>query len=156
MGLIGFIWRQLAVTLPILDLSLLKQRRFAVGTLFNFILGFGLFGSVFIIPVFCCSSAFVLICRPSTLLPGNPLSAERIREYTKSFLSKEDKGAALMTATGKAYGVMQGTVVKQALVMTYADSFLVIGAFFLVCVPLLLLFIGKKIQTSEHTELVME
>lgn len=83
----------------------------------------------------------------------NPLSAERIRQYTNLFLSKGD---ALITATGKAYGVMQGAVMKQALVMTYADSFLIIGGFFLACVPLLLLFIGKKIEAPAHTEMVME
>lgn len=83
----------------------------------------------------------------------NPLSAERIRQYTNLFLSKGD---ALMTATGKAYGVMQGSLIKQALVMTYADAFLIIGGFFLICVPLLLLFIGKKIEASGHTEMVME
>lgn len=280
-GLIGFIWRQLTVAIPILDLSLLRERRFAVGTFFNFILGFGLFASVFIIPVFCqtilgfTASQTGLLLMPGSIMTGvmmpvvgglmgknyispiwyaaigfllffgfcfdlsaislaagpdyffwpliirgigmgmifiplttitladlknieipqgsaltgmirqlggtfgtaimttyistrtvlhasrlgdnislyNPLSAERIRQFTGLFLSKGD---ALMTATGKAYGMMQGMVMKQALVMTYADSFLVIGAFFLVCVPLLLLFIGKKIESSGHTEMVME
>ncbi len=280
-GLIGFIWRQLAVKIPILDLRLLKQRRFAVGTLFNFILGFGLFASVFIIPVFCqtilgfTASQTGLLLMPGSLatgammpvvgallsknyispvwyagigflmffgfcfdlsaisldagpdyffwplivrgigmglifiplttitiadLPGvkipqgsaltgmirqlggtfgtaimttyittrtafhssrlgdnismyNPLSADRLRQYTNLFLSKGD---ALITATGKAYGVLHGAVVKQALVMTYADAFLVIGAFFLICVPLLLLFIGKKIEASAHVEMAME
>ena len=61
-----------------------------------------------------------------------------------------------MTATGKAYGVMQGAVIKQALVMTYADAFLIIGGFFLICVPLLLLFIGKKIEAPAHVEMAME
>ncbi len=83
----------------------------------------------------------------------NPLSAERIRQYTSLFLSKGD---ALVTATSKAYGLMHGAVIKQALVMTYADAFLIIGAFFLICVPLLLLFIGKKIEAPAHTEMVME
>ncbi|WP_338876229.1 DHA2 family efflux MFS transporter permease subunit [Spirosoma sp. SC4-14] len=280
-GLIGFIWRELAVKMPILDLSLLRRRRFAVGTLFNFILGFGLFASVFIIPVFCqtilgfTASQTGWLLMPGSLMTGvmmpiiggmmsknkispiwysaigfllffgfcfdlsnisldagpdyffwpliirgigmgmifiplttitladlenveipqgsalsnmirqlggtfgtaimttyistrtvfhasrlsdnisiyNPLSAERIRQFTNLFLSKGD---ALMTATGKAYGLIQGTVMKQALVMTYADAFLIIGAFFLVCVPMLLLFIGKKIQAPAHTEMVME
>ena len=280
-GLVGFIWRQLSVKLPILDLSLLRQRRFAVGTLFNFILGFGLFASVFIIPVFCqtilgfTASQTGLLLMPGSIATGvmmpviggllsknyispiwyaaigfllffgfcfdlsainldagpdyffwpliirgigmgmifiplttitladlrnieipqgsalsnmirqlggtfgtaimttyistrtvfhasrlsdnvsiyNPLSAERIRQYTNLFLSKGD---ALMTATRKAYGIMQGAVMKQALVMTYADSFLIIGAFFLICVPLLLLFVGKKIEAPAHTEMVME
>lgn len=280
-GLIGFIWRELAVKLPILDLSLLRRRRFAVGTLFNFILGFGLFASVFIIPVFCqtilgfTASQTGLLLMPGSIMTGlmmpiiggllsknyispiwyaaigfllffgfsydlssisleagpdyffwpliirgvgmgmifiplttitladlesieipqgsalsnmirqlggtfgtaimttyistrsilhisrlsdnvsvyNPLSVERLRQYTNLFLSKGD---ALMTATGKAYGVMQGAFVKQALVMTYADSFLVIGVFFLICVPLLLLFIGKKIKAPAHVDVAME
>ncbi|SFC62766.1 DHA2 family efflux MFS transporter permease subunit [Spirosoma endophyticum] len=280
-GLIGFIWRQLAVKIPILDLRLLLQRRFAVGTLFNFILGFGLFASVFIIPVFCqtilgfTASQTGLLLMPGSIATGlmmpivggllsknyispiwyaaigflmffgfcfdlsaislvagpdyffwplivrgigmglifiplttitlsdlknieipqgsaltgmirqlggtfgtaimttyistrtmfhasrlgdnvsiyNPFSVERIKQYTGLFLSKGD---ALMAATSKAYGIMQGAVMKQALVMTYADAFLVIGGFFLVCVPLLLLFIGKKIEAPAHTEMVME
>lgn len=280
-GIIGFIWRQLTVKIPILDLRLLRQRRFAVGTLFNFILGFGLFASVFIIPVFCqtilgfTASQTGLLLMPGSLATGammpvvgglltknyispiwyaaigfllffgfcldlsaislaagpdyffwpliirgigmgmifiplttitlsdlenikipqgsaltgmirqlggtfgtaimttyistrtmfhssrlgdnvsvyNPLSADRLRQYTNLFLSKGD---ALVTATGKAYAMMQGAVVRQALVMTYADAFLVIGSFFLVCVPLLLLFIGKKIEAPAHTDMAME
>lgn len=280
-GLIGFVWRELTVKLPILDLRLLRLRRFAVGTLFNFILGFGLFASVFIIPVFCqtilgfTASQTGLLLMPGSLMTGlmmpvvgsllkknkispiwyaaagfvlffgfcyglsaisldagpdyffwplivrgigmglifiplttvtladlkpveipqgsalsnmirqlggtfgtaimttyistrtvfhgarladnvslyNPLSADRLRQYTSLFLSKGD---ALVTATAKAYRVMQGAVMKQALVMTYADAFLVIGGFFLLCVPLLLLFIGKKIETPAHVEMAME
>ncbi|WP_171739663.1 DHA2 family efflux MFS transporter permease subunit [Spirosoma taeanense] len=280
-GLIGFIWRELAVKLPILDLSLLRRRRFAVGTLFNFILGFGLFASVFIIPVFCqtilgfTASQTGLLLMPGSIMTGmmmpvvggllrknyispvwyaaigfllffgfsydlsaislsagpdyffwpliirgigmgmifiplttitlsdlksveipqgsaltnmvrqlggtfgtaimttyistrsvlhlsrlsdnvsiyNPFSADRIRQYTGLFLSKGD---ALMTATRKAYGLMQGGVMKQAMVMTYADSFLIIGGFFLICVPLLLLFTGKKIEAPAHVDIAME
>ncbi|HEY4800717.1 MAG TPA: DHA2 family efflux MFS transporter permease subunit, partial [Bacteroidia bacterium] len=50
-----FIWRQLTVEHPILNLRLLKNSRFAIGTLFGFVQGFGLYASVFIIPVFCQS-----------------------------------------------------------------------------------------------------
>lgn len=35
------------------------------------------------------------------------------------------------------------------LVMTYADAFLI-------CVPLLLLFVGKKIEAPAHIEMAME
>ncbi|CCH52093.1 drug resistance transporter, EmrB/QacA subfamily [Fibrisoma limi BUZ 3] len=280
-GLIGFIWRQLTVKAPILDLRLLRRRRYAVGTLFNFILGFGLFASVFIVPVFCQTIlGFTASQTGWLLMPGslatammmpvvggllrknvispiwyagigfllffgfcydlsaisldagpdyffwplvirgigmglifiplttvtladlesieipqgsalsntirqlggtfgtaimttyistrsvlhvsrlsdnismyNPLSAERIRQYTSLFLSKGD---ALVNATAKAYAMMKGTVMRQALVMTYADAFLVIGGFFLVCVPLLLLFIGKKVEAPQHVEMAME
>ncbi|WP_428666957.1 DHA2 family efflux MFS transporter permease subunit [Runella sp.] len=280
-GLIGFLWRELTVKLPILDLSLMRQRRFAVGTLFNFILGFGLFASVFIIPVFCqtilgfTASQTGLLLMPGSIVTGlmmpvvgglmrknfispiwyaaigfllffgftydlstigpdagpdyffwpliirgigmgmifiplttitladlknieipqgsaltnmvrqlggtfgtaimttyistrsimhlsrlsdnvsiyNGQAVERIRQFTNLFLSKGD---ALAVATRKAYGLIQGGIVKQAMVMTYADSFLIIGVFFLICVPLLLLFVGKKIQAPAHVEMNLD
>lgn len=264
-----------------LDLKLLANRQFAVANLFNFILGFGLFASVFIIPVFCqtilgfTASQTGLLMMPGSILTGfmmlivgvvmrknfmspiwyaaigfamfvafcfdlsglslstgpddffwplmirgigmglifiplmtitvadlepakmaqgsalssmvrqlggtfgtaimttyistrtvfhtqrlgdnlsiyNPISAERLKQYTALFMSKGD---ALVTATEKAYKMLYGTVVRQAMVLTYADTFLVIGAFFLACLPLLLLFSGKKIEAGEHTEMVME
>lgn len=83
----------------------------------------------------------------------NPLSAERLKQYTHLFLSKGDDLAA---ATSKAYPLLRGVVAKQALILTYADAFLVIGVFFLVCLPLLLLFIGKKPQAPAHMEMPME
>ena len=55
------------------------------------------------------------------------LSMDRIRQYTGLFLSKGDE---LAKATDKAYSMMQGAVMRQALVITHADAFLVIGAFF--------------------------
>jgi DHA2 family multidrug resistance protein len=51
-GVVGFIWRELVHDFPVVNLRLLKDRSFAVGSLFNFILGFGLYSSVFIIPLF--------------------------------------------------------------------------------------------------------
>lgn len=281
-GLVGFIWRQLIVKIPILDLKLLAQRRFAVANLFNFILGFGLFASVFIIPVFCqtilgfTASQTGLLLMPGSIMTGfmmlvvgvvmrknimspiwyaaigfalfvgfcydlsslslttgphdffwplmirgigmglifiplmtitvadlepakmpqgsalssmvrqlggtfgtaimttyistrtvfhtnrladnlsiyNPISAERLKQYTALFMSKGD---ALVTATEKAYKMLYGSVVRQALVLTYSDTFLIIGAFFLICLPLLLLFVGgKKIEAPEHAEMMME
>ena len=47
-----FIWRSLAHTNPIVDLRVLRNRAFAVACLFNFITGFGMFGSVYILPLF--------------------------------------------------------------------------------------------------------
>lgn len=281
-GIIGFIWRQLIVKIPILDLKLLAQRRFAVANLFNFILGFGLFASVFIIPVFCqtilgfTASQTGLLLMPGSIMTGfmmlvvgivmrknimspiwyaaigfalfvgfcydlsslslttgpqdffwplmirgigmglifiplmtitvadlepakmpqgsalssmvrqlggtfgtaimttyistrtvfhtnrladnlsiyNPISAERLKQYIALFMSKGD---AMVIATEKAYKMLYGSVVRQALVLTYSDTFLIIGAFFLFCLPLLLLFVGgKKIEAPENAEMMME
>ena len=47
-----FIWRELAYDSPIVDLRALKSRTFAVASLFIFITGFGLFGGVYVLPLF--------------------------------------------------------------------------------------------------------
>ncbi|KAA9331401.1 DHA2 family efflux MFS transporter permease subunit [Hymenobacter busanensis] len=53
-GLAGFVWRELTARQPIVDLRVLgKSRNLAVGAFLSFILGFGLFASVFVFPIFC-------------------------------------------------------------------------------------------------------
>ncbi|EIA08338.1 MDR family MFS transporter [Flavobacterium frigoris] len=51
-GLILFIWRQLTYKHPIVNLSVLKDGNLRIGTLMAFILGFGLYGSTLIIPIY--------------------------------------------------------------------------------------------------------
>jgi MFS transporter, DHA2 family, multidrug resistance protein len=51
-GIALFIWRELTTEHPVVDLRVMKNRQLAVGTLFTFVLGFVLFGSVFVFPVF--------------------------------------------------------------------------------------------------------
>jgi DHA2 family multidrug resistance protein len=52
-GIIGFIWRELTAEKPIVDLRVLgKSRNLAVGAFLSFVLGFGLFASIFIFPIF--------------------------------------------------------------------------------------------------------
>ncbi|ADY51880.1 drug resistance transporter, EmrB/QacA subfamily [Pseudopedobacter saltans DSM 12145] len=51
-GLFFFIWRELTYTKPIVNLRVLKDKNLQVGTVMSFILGFGLFGSTFIIPIY--------------------------------------------------------------------------------------------------------
>lgn len=51
-GLFLFIWRELVCENPIVNLRVLKDKNLQVGTIMSFILGFGLFGSTFIIPIY--------------------------------------------------------------------------------------------------------
>jgi DHA2 family multidrug resistance protein len=51
-GLILFIWRELTYKHPIVNLSVLKDGNLRIGTLMCFILGFGLYGSTLIIPIY--------------------------------------------------------------------------------------------------------
>jgi len=47
----GFIVRELKTDHPVIDLRVLRHRSLAVGTLFTFIMGAGLYSSIFIFPV---------------------------------------------------------------------------------------------------------
>ena len=57
--IIAFIWIELTVTKPLVDLRLLRNRNFGIGTLANVLVGFALFGAV-----------YVLLCR--TVSPIRP------------------------------------------------------------------------------------
>lgn len=48
-----FIWRELSTDHPVVNFRILKNRSFAIGIVTSFVLGFALYGSVFIFPVFC-------------------------------------------------------------------------------------------------------
>lgn len=56
LGVYLFIWRQLVVEHPVVDLRVLKDKNLAIGTILSFILGFGLYGSTFVIPLFTQNS----------------------------------------------------------------------------------------------------
>ncbi len=51
-GLILFVWREMTVDLPAVDLSLLGNANFASGIFISGILGMGLFASMFLLPLF--------------------------------------------------------------------------------------------------------
>jgi DHA2 family multidrug resistance protein len=263
-GLVAFVWRELTAEHPVVDLRVLKDRSLAVGTFFTFVLGFGLYASVFIFPVFAqnllgfsamqtglillpgglttaimmplvgkalqkgvpaqlmnAAGFFVFflsthLLAQSTLSSGrqdfflplvlrgvglgllfvplttlalsnlkgtaipqgagltnmmrqlggsfgvalmatfigkragterglllqhvssyDPAVRERLEGMTKAFLAK---GATFLDAQRQALAALEGTVMRQTYLLTYRDAFRVVGFFFLLCIPLLLLF----------------
>jgi len=56
LGFFFFIWRQLTYRNPIVELRVLKNGNLRVGTILSFIMGFGLYGSTFIIPLYTQST----------------------------------------------------------------------------------------------------
>jgi len=50
-GLVGFIYRQLVIEQPLVNLRVFKSQNLIASNVLTFVLGFGLFGSVFIFPV---------------------------------------------------------------------------------------------------------
>lgn len=55
-GFFFFIWRELTFRNPIVELRVLKNGNLRVGTILSFILGFGLYGSTFIVPLYTQST----------------------------------------------------------------------------------------------------
>ncbi|MEL1243152.1 DHA2 family efflux MFS transporter permease subunit [Flavobacterium sp. DGU11] len=51
-GLLGFIWREMTYKHPIVNLSVLSDSNLRIGTILCFIMGFGLYGTTFIIPIY--------------------------------------------------------------------------------------------------------
>ncbi len=259
-----FIWRELASSNPVVDLHVLKDRSLAVGTFFTFVLGFGLYASVFIFPVFAqnllgftamqtglillpgslatafmmpfvgkmlqkgmppqllnalgfiCFFLFTLMLSHSTLESGrqdffwplvwrgvglgllfvplttmalsglrgkdiaqgagltnmmrqlggsfgialvttfieyrswthrtnllshlsiyDPALQERLQAITSGLMAK---GSTFFQAQQQAYGAIEGAVLQQTYLLTYMDAFRIVGIFFLLCIPMLLLF----------------
>jgi len=48
-----FIWRELETEHPIVNLKIMRHRSFSIGMFTSFVLGFGLYGSMFVFPIFC-------------------------------------------------------------------------------------------------------
>ena len=277
LGVFLFIWREMSIDHPIVNFSILRHRSFAVGMFTSFVLGFGLYGSVFVFPVFCqnllgfsaqqtgeilfpgglCTImmmpfigkmlnkgipaqfmatggmflffVFTTMLSKSTLNSGtgdfflplvirgvgmallfvplttlaiadlkgpelgqgtglnnmmrqlggsfgiatlttiihirqadhrnnlltninpyNPAFVDRFNGYVQAFLAK---GKSLVDATHMAYGAIEGAVIKQTLLLTYADAYYISGLVMLFSIPLLYLQPFKKnakVPTDVH------
>lgn len=55
-GLFFFVWRELTFRKPIVELRVLRDKNLRMGTILSFIMGFGLYGSTFIIPLYTQST----------------------------------------------------------------------------------------------------
>src|SRR5665213_2864503 len=51
--LISFIWRELNIEYPVVNFSIMRHRSFSIGMFTSFMLGFAMYVSVFVFPVFC-------------------------------------------------------------------------------------------------------
>ena len=73
---------------------------------------------------------------------------QRVQQLQQGFMAK---GFSSSEALGKAHHVLEGTVMKQATILSYMDVFMYLGILFLLCIPFILLVKqGKgKVDMSE-------
>ncbi len=71
-----FVWWEMRVKDPIVNLRLFSIRSFTMGTLFNFVLGFGLYGTTLLVPIFCQNLLGLTALQTGLLmLPGSLATA---------------------------------------------------------------------------------
>ena len=69
-------------------------------------------------------------------LTYNPAAIQRKADLIRSFLGK---GYSLYDATRMANQALEGTIVRQTLLVTYDNLYLTIGVFVLCCIPIVYL-----------------
>jgi DHA2 family multidrug resistance protein len=75
-SLVAFVWWELTTEHPVVDLRVLRNRGLSIGMFFTFILGFGLFASIFIFPIFIQNLlGFTAEQTGLILLPGSLMTA---------------------------------------------------------------------------------
>ena len=81
----------------------------------------------------------------SNLTPGNPLVAERLSGYTHYFIGK---GSTTLDAQHRALGLLDAGVVRQSNLLSFGDTYLLVGLAFLIVLPILLFSARKKGQQA--------
>jgi DHA2 family multidrug resistance protein len=73
--------------------------------------------------------------------PYNPAYVQRNEAIVQSFMSK---GYSRLTAQEMANHAMEGAVVKQTMLLTYDNLYLIVGIFVVCCIPIVFLQKFKK------------
>lgn len=100
-GLIGlglFIWRELSTKNPAVDLRVLRHRSLAAGSLYSGILGMGLYGALFAVPIFAQSILQFTAMQTGMLLAPSALASAIVMVLLGKLSSKID--ARLLIASG--------------------------------------------------------
>ncbi|NIG55137.1 DHA2 family efflux MFS transporter permease subunit [Chitinophaga sp. Cy-1792] len=135
----------LTVPLTMLAVSTLEMKDIAQGAALNNMmrqLG-GSFGIAIVNTYTARRTAYHRNHLVADLNPDNPAVLERLNSYTHYFLSH---GSTPGNAHQRALGLMEYGVVKQSTLLSYLDSFALVGILFLACLPLL--FMVQKRSTS--------
>jgi DHA2 family multidrug resistance protein len=76
----------------------------------------------------------------TNITSSNPLLVSRLDFYTRQF---QYKGVGLIEARRMAMGLVDLSVIKQSTLMSYIDSYMLIGSMFIFALPLLIFVIRK-------------
>lgn len=94
-GMACFIWRQLSIDEPVVDLRVLKYRSLAAGSIYSLVLGLGLYGAIFCIPIFAQSILQFTAQQTGMLLLPGALASAVLFPLVGKFGSKIDARAMI-------------------------------------------------------------
>ncbi|HLO48423.1 MAG TPA: DHA2 family efflux MFS transporter permease subunit [Kamptonema sp.] len=97
-GLVLFIWRELQTKNPAVDLRVLRHRSLAAGSIYSGILGMGLYGALFTVPIFTQSILHFTAMQTGMLLAPGALSSAIVMILLGKLSTKID--ARLLIACG--------------------------------------------------------
>jgi DHA2 family multidrug resistance protein len=98
LGLALFVWRQLTVAYPVVNLRVLRHRSLAAGSVFSAVLGMSLYGAMFAVPVFCQTVLHLTALDTGILMMPGALAAAFMMPIVGKLLGKLDP--RLLIATG--------------------------------------------------------
>lgn len=85
----------------------------------------------------------------SYINPYNSIATERVAAFTQTFLSA---GYSPDDATHAAYQILDSSMSKQQVLVSYDNAYMYVGVAILVCIPIILLIKKKKNDSGELTE----
>jgi DHA2 family multidrug resistance protein len=122
--LIGFIWRQLTYDHPIVDLSVLtRSRTLAIAGILTFVLGFGLFSSVFVVPVFAQRLLGYNAMQTGLLMLPGALTAAVCLPIVGRFMQKSNMPPQPMIIAGFAMTALYSFLLSSSTLDTSSHDF---------------------------------
>ncbi|MGA9213517.1 DHA2 family efflux MFS transporter permease subunit [Kaistella sp.] len=78
---------------------------------------------------------------------NDPLVMDRVQNIINGLVAK---GTNVFEAKQQAYNVLEEMLMKQAYLVTYIDTFMMLGAFFLACIPIVFLIKKYKVTGTDE------
>lgn len=98
-GLVAFVARQLTVEYPVVDLRVLRHKSLAAGCVLSFVLGIGLYGTIFAVPIFAQSILKMTAEQTGVLMIPSALASAVAMPILGKITSKVDARALLVTGS---------------------------------------------------------
>ncbi|MEG4110094.1 DHA2 family efflux MFS transporter permease subunit [Microcoleus sp. S13_C5] len=106
MGLFLFIWRELSTKAPAVDLRVLRHKSLAAGSLYSGILGMGLYGALFAVPLFAQGVLHFSATQTGFLLAPGALASAIIMVLLGKISTKVDARILIALGAGGTAAVM--------------------------------------------------